>query len=206
MKNANVVGLAIAPVILAFPSAAFAARCSDGSQAPEASKPPDTPPPTLDDTCIERNIWLMPGAFATYFQPTARLGPFVGGGVQIAPFQWSHNNDHFGPSQGSIFFQASFLQSPETRGTMALFEAGATASLERNASRRWFIPYFGATMGGLSQSSLGKSAYVYPFFGVHLFWHRDLMVDADGGYHFPFEDVDQLRGPRAELTVRFSLW
>jgi hypothetical protein len=206
MNPRHAVGGALFLVVLAIPAAASAARCSDGSPAP-AARPADTgPPPTLDDTCIERNIFLMPGAFTTYFQPAARLGPFVGGGVQIAPYQWSHNNDHFGPSQGGIFFQAALLESPDARGVLALFEAGATASFERNASRRWMIPYFGGTAGGLAQATLGKSGYVYPFAGVHLFWHRDLMVDADGGYHFPFEDIDRARGPRAQLTARFSLW
>jgi hypothetical protein len=206
MHTPYALGAAILAGVIVSPAIASAARCSDGSRAPASTQPSDVPPPSLDDTCIEQNIFLMPGAYASYFQPNAHLGPFMGGGVQIAPFQWSHNNDHFGPSQGGVFFQAAFLDSPVTHGVMAMYEGGAMASLERNASRRWVIPYFGATMGGLTQSALGKSAFVYPFGGVHVFWHRDLMVDADAGYHFPFENVDQLRGPRAQLTARFSLW
>jgi hypothetical protein len=205
MNIRNGVGGVVGLFVLASPGIAFAARCSDGSPAP-AARPSDAAPPSLDDTCIERNIYLMPGAFTTFFQPSARLGPFVGGGVQISPYQWSHNNDRFGPSQGGLFFQAALLGSPSSPGAMALFEVGATASFERNASRRWLIPYFGGTAGTLAQSALGKSAYVYPFAGIHIYWHRDLMVDADAGYHFPFEDIDRARGPRGQLTARFSLW
>ena len=149
----------------------------------------------------------MPGAFGAFFSPRQPgVGPFYGGGVQFAPYQWSHNNDHFGPSQGSTFIQAALLTSPNSKGTLALFEVGATASFERNSSRRWLIPYFGATFGGLSQSELGTSAYAYPMGGVHFYWHHNLMIDGEGGYHFPFSDVDKVRGPRAALSVRFSLW
>jgi hypothetical protein len=206
MNIRHAIGAALVLVVLVRSGVASAALCSDGSPAPPP-RPADTgPPPTLDETCIERNIFLMPGAFATYFQPNARLGPFFGGGVQLAPFQWSHNNDRFGPSQGGIFMQAALLESQTTGGVLALFDVGATASFERNASRRWLIPYYGGAAGGLAQATLGKSGYVYPFAGLHVFWHRDLMVDAEGGYHFPFEDIDRARGPRAQLTARFSLW
>lgn len=190
---------------------ARAERCSDGSRRvtrpndarPYEEREPDT---MVDDDCVERNIWWMPGVFGAFFQPTAGLGPFYGGGVQFAPFQWSHNNDRFGPSQGSVILQAAFLDSPRVAGTMALFEIGATASLERNSSRRWLIPYFGATVGAVTQRELGTSTYAYPEGGVHLFWHRNLMLDVEGGYHFPFRDVDRQRGPRAQLALRFSLW
>jgi hypothetical protein len=159
-----------------------------------------------DDDCIEREIHFMPGAFGTYYLPKGAPAAFAGAGVQIAPYQWSHNNDRFGPSQGSFYAQAALLQSPRASGTMALFEVGATASFERNASRRWLIPYFGATVGGVSQPDLGTSVFTYPMGGLHLYWHRNLMLDAEGGYHFPFQDIDKTRGPRGQLTARFSLW
>ena len=65
---------------------------------------------------------------------------------------------------------------------------------------------FGATFGGLTQADLGTSAYAYALGGVHLYWHHNLMLDAEGGYHFPFEDVDRVRGPRGQISMRFSLW
>jgi hypothetical protein len=210
------VGPVVFGMLIAIPGAARAERCSDGTIAKQAKhdlpgqqqpqQPEEAHVETLDDDCIERNIYWMPGVFGAYLQPTAGLGPFYGAGVQFAPYQWSHNNDRFGPSQGSLIMQAALLKSPRSEGTLALFELGATASFERNSSRRWLVPYFGATLGGLSQAELGTSAYAYPFGGIHLFWHRNLMLDAEGGYHFPFQDIDHAKGARAQLSARFSMW
>ena len=205
------IGLAMAScaALALFPAPAHAERCNDGSRNPPPhprERERDAAPTLEDDTCIERDIYLMPGAQTVYFVPAAKLGPFVGAGVQLAPVQLSHNNDHFGPSQVSTLAQVSLLRSPRQEGTMALFEVGATASLERNSSRRWLIPYFGATFGGLTQKELGTSAFAYAMGGAHLYWHHNLMIDAEGGYHFPFEDVDRARGPRAQLAMRFSMW
>lgn len=186
-------------------SRAHAERCSDGRRAPPASREGSVAEPDPDSDCVERDIYLMPGTQAVYFAPTAG-GPFYGAGVQLAPFQTSHNNDRFGPSQASMIAQVSLLKSPRLAGTMALFELGATASLERNSSRRWLIPYFGGSLGGLTQSDLGTSTFVYAHGGAHLYWHRNLMVDLEGGYHFPFVDIDSAKGPRAQLAVRFSMW
>ena len=70
------------------------------------------------------------------------LGGFYGAGVQFAPYPWSRNNDHFGPSQG----------------------------------------------------------------GVHIYDHHNLMIDAEGGCHFPFRDIEETPGPRAQVAMRFALW
>jgi hypothetical protein len=201
------VNVSLALVVL--PAAARAARCSDDEDpnvtATRAART-RAAQEAREDECIPRDIYFMPGVFGVVFQPSAGLGTFTGAGVQIAPFLYSHNNDRFGPSQGSLILSAALLRSPRTSGTMALFEVGATASFERNSSRRWLIPYFGGTIGGLTQSDVGTSAFAYPLGGVHLYWHQNLMFDAEGGYHFPFQDVDHARGPRAQLSARFSLW
>jgi hypothetical protein len=199
-------GLATLTVLTVFCSRAHAAPCNQRSRAPAPQREDDVAETFQDDTCIERDIFFMPGAQAVFFEPSAGLGPFYGAGFQLAPLQRSHNNDHFGPSQVSVLLQVSMLKSPRAEGTMALFELGATASLERNSSRRWLIPYFGATLGGLTQAQLGTSSYAYALGGLHLYWHHNLMLDAEGGYHFPFEDIDRARGPRAQLSARFSLW
>jgi hypothetical protein len=206
-------GVVAVAVSTFFPGIAHAERCSNESRSHrlrEAVAAPageqDGPPTMEDDTCIERNIYFMPGVQGVFFQPAAGLGPFFGSGVQLAPIQLSHNNDRFGPSQISMIAQVSLLKSQKVEGTMALFEIGATASLERNSSRRWMIPYFGATMGGLTQADLGTSSYAYAMGGMHLYWHHNLMLDAEGGYHFPFENIDQERGPRAQISARFSMW
>ena len=202
MKVVKVVSRLVGMAALAAPGLAHAERCSDGSDLTE----PDRQQKHPNEDCIERNIYMMPGVFGAFFAPTGAAGPFYGAGVQISPYQWSHNNDRFGPSQGGIFFNAAFLQSAKSSGTLALFEGGINASLERNSSRRYLIPYFGGSIGGLTQPELGTSGYVYPFAGMHLYHHRNLMVDAEGGYHFPFEDIDRVKGARANLSARFSLW
>lgn len=199
-------GLLTVTSLTLFPALAHAERCSDGTKTTDPKNHDAHQNGGADEDCIERDIFLMPGAQAVFFHPTAGKGFFYGGGVQFAPYQLSHNNDHFGPSQVSTIAQVSLLKSPDANGTMALFEVGATASLERNSSRRWLIPYFGGTIGGMTQSDLGTSVYAYTMGGMHLYWHHNLMVDAEGGYHFPFQDIDHLKGPRAQLSTRFSLW
>jgi hypothetical protein len=195
VKATRILVIPVALAVFAFSDIARAERCASGLHSEET-----------DEDCIERSIYFMPGAIGVVYAPAGAAGPFYGGGVQIAPYQWSHNNDRFGPSQGSVYFQAALLSSPRTPGTMALFEMGATASFERNSSRRWLIPYFGGTIGGVTHPELGTSSYAYPMGGIHLYWHHNIMIDAEGGYHFPFEDVDRGRGPRAQLSARFSLW
>jgi hypothetical protein len=207
-----IAAVAAVAVTLLAPRNARAARCSDDRDTTAAHVSSTSSHVTqredadAADDCIPRNIYWMPGISGSFFQPSGNLGPFYGAGVQFAPFQWSHNNDNFGPSQGTMILGASLLRSPRSTGTMAIFEVGATASFERNSSRRWMIPYFGGTFGALTQSELGTSAYMYPLVGGHLYWHENLMIDVQGGYHFPFEDVDRLRGPRGELSMRVSMW
>jgi len=159
------------------------------------------------EVCEVRDIYFMPGLSSVLFMPAATdREPFVGGGVQMTPFRWSHNNDHFGPSQGALFVQASLLRSLASERTLALYDAGYTLSFERNSSRRFVIPYFGGTLGALSHAELGHSAYTYQFAGAHLLWHENLIVSAEGGYQFPFSDVDVVRGPRAQFSAGFSMW
>lgn len=158
------------------------------------------------DVCIERDIFFMPGVHGVLFAPASGTDPFLGGGVQFAPLHWSHNNDRFGPSQGALYGQVSLLSSPQSPGALALWDAGFSLSFERNSSRRWMIPYFGATLGALSHTELPDAGYTYPHAGAHFFWHHHLVLNAEGGYHFPFAHVDSVRGPRAQISARFSMW
>lgn len=158
------------------------------------------------EECVEREIFLMPGVQGVFFAPRGAGDPFIGGGAQLAPLHWSHNNDRFGPSQGAVFMQASILDSKSSGSSLALYDVGFSLSLERNSSRRFLIPYFGATLGGTIHEELPNTAFAYPFGGLHLFWHHHLVLNAEGGYHFPFDAVDEMRGPRAQLSARFSLW
>ena len=179
-------------LVLLLSATAFARPCHDEDER---------------EVCGERDIFFMPGGQAVLFAPhAAGVAPFWGGGVSITPFLWSHNTEHFGPSQGTVFLQASLLRSASSPSTLALFEGGLTLSFERNSSRRFAIPYFGFAFGGTLHDELGNAGYVYPMGGVHLFWHKNVVLDLQGGYHFPFESVDVLRGPRAQAVAQFSLW
>lgn len=186
--------LALAAATLAFatPLFSFASPCSTADDRREE--------------CIERDIFFMPGVQGTFFMPEAAGDPFIGGGVQLAPLHWSHNNDRFGPSQGALFMQASILGSRTSSSSLALYDVGFSLSFEKNASRRYLIPFFGASLGGSIHEELPNTAFAYPFAGVHLFWHHHLVLNAEGGYHFPFDAVDAMRGPRAQLSARFSMW
>ena len=127
----------VAPIALSlalFPAAAAAAPCDHQAPAREV--------------CVERDIFLMPGVQAVFFAPSGAAAPFFGGGAQIAPIHWSHNNDRFGPSQGALFLQASILEPPESASSLAIYDLGFSLSLEKNASRRFLVPFFGATVGG----------------------------------------------------------
>jgi hypothetical protein len=161
----------VAAATLLTSSAALAAPCHNDSGA-DARRP----------ECTEREIYLMPGVQGVVFAPVAPgVLPFVGAGVHFAPFQWSHNTDSFGPSQGAVFIQGSFLRSASSNATMAFFEAGTTLSFERNSGRQFMIPYFGSTFGGLTHAELPDSVYVFPLLGLHALYHPNLMLDLDGG-------------------------
>lgn len=191
MKLDKPLALSFAVATLATSSLAIAAPCSDGERR---------------DECAERDIFLMPGVQGVFFAPKAGGDPFLGGGAQLAPLHWSHNNDRFGPSQGALFLEASILSSRSSDSSLAIYDVGFSLSFERNSSRRFLIPYFGTSLGGTIHQDLPAAAFAFPFGGLHLYWHENLVLNAEGGYHFPFSNVDEMRGPRAQLTARFSMW
>lgn len=192
MNPRRPIALAVSLGTLAFSAVCLATPCSTGADQREE--------------CVEREIFFMPGVQGVFFAPKGAGDPFVGGGAQIAPLHWSHNNDRFGPSQGALFLEASILDSQSSSSSLALYDVGFSLSLEKNASRRYLIPYFGASLGGTIHEELPNTAFAYPFGGVHLWWHHHLVLNAEGGYHFPFSAVDELRGPRAQISARFSMW
>ena len=65
---------------------------------------------------------------------------------------------------------------------------------------------FGTTLGGLVHAELPNAAYAYPYLGRHTLYYPNLVLDLEGGYTFPFADLDTLRGPRGQATLRFSMW
>lgn len=159
-----------------------------------------------DAECREYETYIMPGGQATLYKPTGIQNPYIGGGFRLDVVRWSHHNNEFGPGEGSVFFQASLLQSPSSEHTLGIYEGGVTLSFERNPKRRYMIPYFGFTTGGMIAEDLPKSGFVQPVAGLHLYASPNVVAELQGGYVFPTDDVDRLHGFRAQASLRFHAW
>lgn len=185
--------LLVTASLLLVSTAAWAKPCRDGD---------DT-----NDDCKEYEAFMAPGATMQVFSPAGAKGqPYFGAGAQIAVVQWAHDNNDYGPSRGSVFFQASMLKSASSEHVMGIYEGGMTLAFERNANRRFAIPYFGFTMGGTSRTGLPDAGFIQPTLGMHVLWTPNVTIDAQGGYLFPFTAMDELHGWRAQASVRLHLW
>lgn len=161
--------------------------------------------------CQSFTGFLMPSAAGVLYLPrSGGLGPWVGGGAEIVLLTWSSNNDGFGPSQGKLRFDVAGLASTETSmpaaPAMIMYRGGAVVSFEGNAGRRFLIPYWGAAIGGMHEARLGGHGFVDAELGLYLLYTRNLVVDVEGGFAFPFTDFETLAGPKTQLTASFSFW
>ena len=157
--------------------------------------------------CKYYSATLVPSAAGVVYVPDDAMGPWYGGGVQLVLFTWSDNSERFGPGQGKFFFDLALLASAEEEaGRMFMFRGGANLSFERNASRSWLIPYFGFSFGALQEKTIERRAFGEGLLGIHALYTPRFTIDIEGGYLFPFSDVDLLAGFRSQLTVSFSLW
>lgn len=174
-------------------SSALAEPCEKDEEHPDAE-------------CREYETFVVPGGQATLFKAAGVEKPYLGGGFRLDAVRWSHPNDDFGPAEGSVFFQASLLQSPSSKHTLGIYEGGVTLSFERNPKRRFLIPYFGFTTGGMFANDMPRSGFIQPLGGLHLYTHPNVVADAQAGYVFPTDDVDRLQGVRAQISIRFHAW
>jgi len=174
-------------------SSALAGPCEKDEEHPDAE-------------CHSYETFMMPGGQAALYKPAGVEAPYFGGGFRIDAVRWSHHNDDFGPAEGSLFIQASLLRSPSSENTLGIYEGGITLSFERNPNRRYLIPYFGMTTGGMFAEDMPKSGFIQPLAGLHLFSHPNVVADVQGGYMFPTDDVDRLQGVRVQASVRFHAW
>jgi hypothetical protein len=159
-----------------------------------------------DDVCRPWAAVLLPTAFAVMYAPNAHGAPCYGGGLE-AVTAWSDNSPAFGPSQGKLRFGAAVLRSEDaSSGTMVMYRGGAQVSFERNASRRFLIPYFGVDLGALWTQQLGRRAFVDGGVGVYLVHRRALVIDLEVYGLLPFSDASQLGGARTQLSASFALW
>jgi hypothetical protein len=191
--SVSVAALAV-PFVVLFASSARA-ECPDSG--------------TPDSACETLTSVLAPSAaFAAYFPRSGALGPWVGGGAELVFFTWSNNSNSFGPGQGKLRFDVEGLASTAPGGApaMVLYRGGAVLSFEGNASRNFLIPYWGASIGGMHQATLGGHGFVDADLGLYLLYTRHVILDAEGAFVFPFKDFEPLAGLKTQLTASFALW
>jgi hypothetical protein len=149
---------------------------------------------------------LQPSVLGSTFFPRNAHGAMAGGGIEVVFLAWNANTDGFGPSQGKLRANVMELWALRDTERAVLWELGAVTSLEKNASRRWLIPYFGPSFGGIVPSFADHTLFVNATAGAYLYHLPSFSVDAEGSYALSLTRSDQLSGPRAQLTVSFSLW
>ncbi|MFO0588232.1 MAG: hypothetical protein U0441_11860 [Polyangiaceae bacterium] len=159
-----------------------------------------------DSECREYETFFMPGGQAMMYKPQGVAMPYVGGGFHIDVVRWSHHNNDFGPGEGAVYMQGSLLKSPSSEHTLGIYEGGFNLSFEKNPKRRYLIPYFGMTAGGMFADDLPHSGFVQPLAGLHVYSAPSVIIEVQGGYMFPTDAVDQLNGFRAQASLRFHLW
>jgi hypothetical protein len=183
----------IAVTSLLVASSALAEPCEKDEERPDAE-------------CHEYETYIVPGGQATVYKAAGVEKPYIGGGFRLDVVRWSHHNGDFGPGEGSVFFQASLLKSPSSDHVLGIYEGGVTLSFERNPKRRFLIPYFGFTTGGMFADDLPKTGFFQPLGGIHLYAHPNVVADVQGGYVFPTDAVDRLHGFRAQASIRVHAW
>lgn len=166
-------------------------------------------PESLDEICDSFATGLLPSvAGVAYFPRSGGLGPWIGAGGEVVLFTWSNNSEAFGPGHGKLKFDFEGLASTATGSppAMIMYRGGVDLAFERNASRSYLIPYFGVSLGGLSQSTLGGTGFVDGELGLYLLYTKRVMIDAEGAFLFPFRSFDTYAGPKTQLTLSVNLW
>jgi hypothetical protein len=153
--------------------------------------------------------FLLPGVYYGLYQPVDRAtyGVLHGTTIELVVASWVHRNDNRGPSHGRVSLKVDLLSSTREGQPVAfMYAAGVDLSVERNPSRRFLIPFFGADLGGLTQRNMGHRFQVTPRAGVYLWTNRNLFVTLAGGYMLVPGEIETLRGWRANLGLNLTLW
>ena len=162
---------------------------------------------------VEEQIdsFVMPGLEYVLYVPnaTGTLGVFQGVTAQFDVWSFIHRNEKRGPSHGRIYVAFALAASTE-KASSALFEStlGFALSIEKNPSRRWLIPYFGAEVGIYFQKQTETLAVATPMLGAYLYSGPNLQLVAHAGYLLPFSSgkFDDVRGLAAGLGAHVALW
>jgi hypothetical protein len=165
-------------------------------------------PTTPDDpVCRPWSAVLLPTAFGAMYAPHGLDGQFYGGGLEAVLLAWSDNSAAFGPSQGRVRLDVSYLTGTAMdAGAMVMYRGGAQVAFERNASRAYAIPYFAADLGGLWSDATGRRWYADAGVGLYLVHLRGMVLDLEVTGVLPFRDPETLGGLSTRLGLSFALW
>jgi hypothetical protein len=165
-------------------------------------------PTTPDDAvCRPWSAMLLPTAIGTLYAPHGLSGTFYGGGLEAVLLAWSDNSSAYGPSQGRLRIDVSYLTSSAMNTpAMVMYRGGAQLGFERNASRSFLIPYFAADIGGLWSDATGRRWYADGGLGVYLLHLRSVIIDLEVTGILPFKDATTLAGVTSRLGLSFALW
>ena len=150
---------------------------------------------------------LLPTAFGAMYAPHGLNGQWYGGGLEAVLLAWSDNSDAYGPSQGRVRLDVSYLTGTAMDASaMVMFRGGAQLAFERNASRAYGIPYFAVDLGGLWSDPTGRRWYVDGGVGLYVIHRRNVIVDLELTGLLPFRDPETLGGLATRLGLSFALW
>jgi hypothetical protein len=165
-------------------------------------------PTTPDDpVCRPWSAVLLPTAIGTMYAPHGLAGQFYGGGLEAVLLAWNDNSTAYGPSQGRLRLDVSYLTGTAmSSDAMVMYRGGAQVGFERNASRAWGIPYFAADIGGLWSDAAGRRWFVDAGVGLYVIHRRNVIVDLEVTGVLPFRDPNLLGGVATRLGLSFALW
>jgi len=167
----------------------------------------DCPTTPDDPVCRPWSAVLLPTAFGALYAPHGLDGQFYGGGIEAVLLAWNDNSNDYGPSQGRLRFDVSYLTSTATgAAAMVMYRGGAQVGFERNASRAYGIPYFAADLGGLWSAATGRRWYADAGAGLYVIHRRSVIVDLEVTGVLPFRDPRTLGGVATRLGLSFALW
>jgi hypothetical protein len=165
-------------------------------------------PTTPDDpVCRPWSAVLLPTAIGTMYAPHGLAGQFYGGGLEAVLLAWNDNSAAYGPSQGRLRLDVTYLSGTAMdAGAMVMYRGGAQVGFERNASRAYGIPYFAADIGGLWSDATGRRWFVDAGAGLYVIHRRNVIVDVELTGVLPFRDPKTLGGVATRLGLSFALW
>jgi len=138
---------------------------------------------------------------------TNGIGSYAGGGLELVLLSWKNGGPTFGPSDGKIRLDGAVLASTrDTSRLMVPVRLGAALSFETRATRAFLVPFFVADVGGLYESDLKTNMFADAGLGLYLLHTRTVSLDFEGTYVLPFRRLEELHGPKMQLTASLAVF